>query len=122
MPICFKSAKTGPKGRKSDVLVALARAFAPRPSYDVCVIGTGPAGLALVSKLRAKGLSVFLAEGGDREFSDDSQELYEGRIVGDEYFELETAFVLGFEVETSLGRAAGRSPPRRPHTRCTAAR
>ena len=63
----------------------------PRPEYDVCVIGAGAAGISLAQKLRASGLSVFLAEGGAEEWEDASQAIYQGAVQGDEYFDLETA-------------------------------
>ncbi|MEM7169881.1 MAG: GMC oxidoreductase [Pseudomonadota bacterium] len=73
------------------MFVHLTSSFSPRKSYDVCIVGTGPAGMTLALKLRAAGLSVFLAEGGEMEYSDDSQENYLGKVVGDPYFDLDVA-------------------------------
>lgn len=61
--------------------------FAER-AFDVCVIGSGPAGLTLARKLAASGKRVALMEGGGRDISWDSEELYEGDSVGAEYWPL----------------------------------
>ena len=59
--------------------------------YDVCVIGSGPAGVTLARRLGAKGLSVGLFEAGGRELTPDSQDLYKGTIGAQPYFPLEGA-------------------------------
>ena len=61
--------------------------FAPR-AYDVCVVGTGPAGLSLARRMAGHGLSVALMEGGGADLSFESQELYEGENVGADYWPL----------------------------------
>lgn len=65
--------------------------FTPKPLYDVCIVGAGPAGITLARSLARRGHSVFLAEGGERGYSPDSQDCYRGRVDGDPYFELELA-------------------------------
>lgn len=65
--------------------------YRPKPSYDVCIVGSGAAGITLAAKARAEGLSVFLAEGGGLDYEDYSQALYRGEVVGDEYFPLDEA-------------------------------
>ena len=50
-------------------------------SYDICIIGTGPAGITLARRLGARGLSVGLFEAGDLALSGDSQDLYKGTSV-----------------------------------------
>jgi len=55
---------------------------------DVCVIGGGPAGIALVNRLRGSGLSVCLVEGGGTEPQVRQQNLYRGESVGHPYFPL----------------------------------
>lgn len=60
-----------------------------RGSFDVCVVGTGPAGMTLARKLAGNGLRVALMEGGGRHFTPESQNLYTGEIVGLDYFPLD---------------------------------
>jgi choline dehydrogenase-like flavoprotein len=59
--------------------------------FDVCIAGSGPAGMSLALSLAERGKDVLLLEGGGREFSDRSQDLYIGEIAGDPYFELDDA-------------------------------
>ena len=55
--------------------------------YDVCIFGSGPAGMSLALNLPKK-LRVLLIEGGDTEYSDESQNLYHGKNIGHDYFDL----------------------------------
>lgn len=59
--------------------------------FDVCVIGAGFAGIVLARKLAESGQSVVLLEGGEDEYSDESQDIYKGAVVGDAYFDLDAA-------------------------------
>lgn len=56
--------------------------------FDVCVVGTGPAGLSLARRLAGHGLRVALMEGGDTDLTNDSQMIYEGDNVGADYWPL----------------------------------
>ncbi len=58
--------------------------------FDLCVIGAGPAGITLARRAAAQGLSVALMEGGGEDLTVESQELYEGAVVGRDYFPLDT--------------------------------
>ncbi len=51
-------------------------------TFDVCIIGAGPAGITLARRLAARGLAVALMEGGGLEWSEQSQALYAGESVG----------------------------------------
>jgi GMC oxidoreductase len=50
--------------------------------YDVCVCGTGPAGVTIARKLASHGKKVILLEAGGLSFTDQSQEHYKGKNVG----------------------------------------
>lgn len=58
--------------------------------YDVCIVGGGPAGVTLATRLAERGRRVLLLEAGGLEFSDISQDVYQGRVEGDPYFGLDT--------------------------------
>jgi hypothetical protein len=50
--------------------------------YDVCVCGTGPAGITTARQLATRGRRVLLLEGGGLSYSDASQDHYNGKNVG----------------------------------------
>lgn len=62
------------------------RAFFER-SFDVCIIGSGPAGISAARKLASRGHDVLLMEGGGLDLTYESQELYEGDVVGLDYYD-----------------------------------
>ena len=53
-----------------------------KKTYDVCVCGSGPAGMAVVQKLLQRGLKVALLEAGDLTPTQESQSVYEGDSIG----------------------------------------
>jgi len=55
--------------------------------FDVCICGAGFAGITLALKLSQK-LNVVLLEAGGLQYSERSQSVYQGSIVGREYFPL----------------------------------
>ena len=56
---------------------------------DVCVVGSGPAGLFLSERLAENtSLSVAVLESGDLDFDPDIQRLAEGEVAGQRYFPL----------------------------------
>jgi choline dehydrogenase-like flavoprotein len=57
---------------------------------DVCVIGSGPAGIAIADRLRNSHLSVILLEAGGVNYSPTSQRLYRGRNVGHPYYRIDS--------------------------------
>ena len=56
-------------------------------TFDVCICGAGVAGITLALHL-SRTLRVALLEGGGLDYSEDSQSLYEGQSIGQEYFDL----------------------------------
>jgi len=59
--------------------------------FDVAIIGAGAAGITLALKLTSYGKKVALIEAGGLEYSEDSQQVYRAKTVGDPYFELDAA-------------------------------
>ena len=53
--------------------------------FDFCICGAGVAGITLALKLSLK-FNVLLIEGGDLDYSEESQQLYKGNITGQRYF------------------------------------
>ncbi len=56
---------------------------------EFCVIGSGPAGMTVARKLAAAGRKVFLFEGGGEEISEESQDVYKGKVVAGDYSSLD---------------------------------
>ncbi|HLZ99323.1 MAG TPA: GMC oxidoreductase [Steroidobacteraceae bacterium] len=56
---------------------------------DLCVVGAGPAGIAIAHRLRGSGLSIILLESGGFNLELPTQELYRGENRGDDYFRLD---------------------------------
>lgn len=62
-------------------------------TYDVCVVGSGFAGITIARELAAKGKKVALLEAGSDDWSDESQDVYEGETLngnGLDYWGLES--------------------------------
>ncbi len=70
-------------------MLAQLEALPAEKVWDVAVVGSGPAGMTVAVALARLGRQVLLLEGGDRYFTDESQEQYKGEVVGDHYFELD---------------------------------
>lgn len=61
--------------------------------YDVCIVGSGFAGITIARELAAAGKKVALLEAGGDEWGDESQDVYEGETIVDdglEYWGLES--------------------------------
>ncbi len=56
---------------------------------DLCVVGAGPAGIAIVDRLRDSGLAIVLLESGGFDLELPTQKLYRGEIHGQPYFRLD---------------------------------
>jgi choline dehydrogenase-like flavoprotein len=57
---------------------------------DLCVIGAGPAGIAIVERLRNSGLQICLVESGGIDPEVSTQSLYRGSSIGHPYYRLDT--------------------------------
>ncbi len=57
--------------------------------YDCCVIGAGPAGITIAMELANAGKRILLLEGGEEEITERSQQIYQGQVIGDPYFDLD---------------------------------
>src|SRR5450759_841292 len=55
--------------------------------YDVCLCGAGPAGITAARVLSKQGKKVAIFEGGGLEYSELSQDLYQGESVGLQYWD-----------------------------------
>jgi choline dehydrogenase-like flavoprotein len=55
------------------------------PRYDLCIVGAGAAGITLALELEATGLRVCLLEAGGAAYEAETQRLFEGEVVGQEY-------------------------------------
>ena len=63
-------------------------------SFEVCVVGAGPAGITLARRLASAGARVALMEAGGLEITEESQDVYRGTSLGMEYFDLDVCRLL----------------------------
>lgn len=57
--------------------------------FDVCIVGTGPAGISTALKLAKRFEKIVLLEGGSDQWTQESQDLYRGTVAGDPYYSLD---------------------------------
>ncbi|WP_319457262.1 MULTISPECIES: GMC family oxidoreductase [unclassified Mycobacterium] len=82
-------------------------------SFDVCIVGGGPAGLAVADGLRSSGLRIALLEAGGFEQTVSGQRLLRGRMLGRTTYPLHTS---RFRVFGGSGnRWGGWCRPLEPH-------
>jgi choline dehydrogenase-like flavoprotein len=55
------------------------------PTYDLCIVGAGAAGITLALELEATGMRVCLLEAGGSEYEAETQRLFEGEVTGQAY-------------------------------------
>ena len=82
-------------------------------SADLCIVGTGPAGLTLVKELMDTGLSIVVLESGDLEADPEAQDLASGQNLGRTYFDLDVTRLRYFG--GSSNHWGGRCLPLTPH-------
>ena len=63
----------------------------PEDIHDFTIIGSGPAGLTLAMKLSEYGKNVLVLEAGGEFYNDESQKMYDGKVIGNKYFDLKEA-------------------------------
>tara|TARA_X000000950_G_scaffold206135_1_gene248024 strand:+ start:4941 stop:6356 length:1416 start_codon:yes stop_codon:yes gene_type:complete len=56
--------------------------------YDIVIIGSGPAGISIAQRLVNSNLKILVAEGGDKQFTIESSNIYKGEVKGDPYYDL----------------------------------
>jgi choline dehydrogenase-like flavoprotein len=69
---------------------------------DICIIGTGAAGITLAREFRGQEFHVCLLEGGGLEFDAATQSLYQGKNTGPHQIELDTERMRYFGGTTNL--------------------
>ena len=57
-------------------------------NFPVVIIGSGPAGITLATKLAKKKINSLIIEAGNEEYSDSSQQNYRSKVIGDEIDDL----------------------------------
>ena len=57
--------------------------------FDYCIVGTGPAGMTLALNLDRENIKVLVLEAGGEQWSKESQSVYDGKVIGDPYFDLD---------------------------------
>jgi choline dehydrogenase-like flavoprotein len=79
-------------------MIREARELPPKSQLraDVCVVGAGPAGIALSRRLAQRGVRVLLLESGHFRPEASTQELARGEVLGELYWSLETSRVRAF--------------------------
>ncbi|MCB1384017.1 MAG: GMC family oxidoreductase [Notoacmeibacter sp.] len=68
-----------------DIEAYRASGFVP----EVCVIGSGPAGMSITLQLAKAGIPVVMLEAGSEDVTEESQDFYRGTVDGDPYFDLD---------------------------------
>ena len=79
---------------------------------DICIAGSGAAGISIARSLIGTPLKVVLLEAGGFDYEEDSQAIYEGRIVGQPYYDLDVTRLRYFGGSTN--HWAGQCTPLEP--------
>ena len=57
-------------------------------SFQVIIVGSGPAGITLALSLEKRKIDCLIIEAGREQYSDESQENYAAKIIGDQITDL----------------------------------
>ena len=57
-------------------------------NFLVVIFGSGPAGITTALELEKKNIKCLIIEAGEENYSEESQELYQGKTIGDEIMPL----------------------------------
>tara|TARA_E500000331_G_scaffold122319_1_gene119802 strand:+ start:478 stop:1890 length:1413 start_codon:yes stop_codon:yes gene_type:complete len=60
-------------------------------NFPVIIFGSGPAGITIALELEKKKISSLIIEAGQEEYSDISQDFYDGKIIGDDIANLSSS-------------------------------
>ena len=74
-------------------------------SYDLIIIGSGPAGISLATKFLGTNLKVLVAEGGSEKQTKISSDIYKGEVIGDKYYDLDVTRVRSLVEAVTYGAA-----------------
>ncbi len=85
---------------------------------DVCIIGSGPAGIALASELAAEGVGVLILESGGVQPSKQAQALARGRVTAEAMFQLEKTRIRALGGTSNHWMALGTADVRGGGMRC----
>ena len=58
---------------------------------DICIVGTGAAGISIALDWIDSGYKVILLEGGGFDYDDQVQELYNGKLTGQPYYPMKSS-------------------------------
>lgn len=59
--------------------------------YDICIVGSGPAGITLARQLAGPNCRVCVLEAGEDKYTESSQAFYQGDITAESYDDLDVA-------------------------------
>ena len=57
-------------------------------NFPVIIVGSGPAGITLAMSLEQRKIDCLIIEAGSEEYSDESQESYDAKVIGDQITDL----------------------------------
>ena len=83
-------------------------------NFPVVIFGSGPAGITTALELEKKNIKCLIIEAGEENYSEESQELYQGKTIGDEIMPLSKSRLRQFG--GTSGHWAGQSKPMEDYT------